>query len=273
MADWPLRGEGGRHIMYGAVPASTSWVSATSGAAHTKGAYAQVVASTDIDGMLLLWFIGGNWDGFLRRHLIDIAIGGAGSEQIIISNYMFEVAGTALWGNIPILFPINIPRGTRIAARHQSDVASSPLYISASIIAPGFTTPGLLGRCTTYGAVTATTKGTSIDPGATANTKGAYVQLTASCDKIRELVLLFGMSQNSVNEFNWYIDIAIGAAASEQVILSNIPARAIYDSFNPFSFGPIPISIPAGNRIAARAQCGVNTATVRIIEVELIGIW
>jgi hypothetical protein len=71
----------------------------------------------------------------------------------------------------------------------------------------------------------------------------------------------------------WYIDLAIGAGGSEQIIMSNFLATCGTGVDMPFITGGflLPFFIPAGTRIAARAQCNVNTAGDRTFDMNLWG--
>lgn len=118
-------------------------------------------------------------------------------------------------------------------------------------------------RIATYGAVTATTTATVLTSDAVADTKGAYVQLSAATDFAASGIRVFINKTSLPDDF--MIDIAIGAAASEQVIIpdlhfgQNRAANAAHSIF-------IPIRIPAGVRLSARCQdtAGSNTIAVMV---------
>lgn len=95
--------------------------------ANTKGAWTQITASTTYP-----------WRGFFlsisdagtisanQPYLIDIGIGGAGSEQAILSNHFVRINANHLISN-PWRGPFlcDIPAGTRIAARGQTNNTTS----------------------------------------------------------------------------------------------------------------------------------------------------
>ena len=99
------------------------------------------------------------------------------------------------------------------------------------------------------GTVTTGSTGTTITPSATDNVKGSYTQLIASVPYDLSYVMV-SIGAQSVT--NGCCDIAVGASGSEEVIISNlvIPINNGYVT-NIYSF---PLSIPAGSRVAARAQ-------------------
>jgi hypothetical protein len=127
-----------------------------------------------------------------------------------------------------------------------------------------------------YGPVTATTKLTSVDPGGTANTEGAYSQLSAATtNAVSWLVLQVGgdLATRGATNIQWLLDIATGAAASEVNLISDL---AIMEDGTSDQLGPtgvlIPVQIPAGVRLSARAQCSVNTATERLLWLGVLGL-
>jgi hypothetical protein len=86
-------------------------------AGNTKGSYAQLIASTahDYSGFI---FYADAVSG--TTYLVDLAIGGAGSEIPIMPNiYLGSAAGAMFYA------PIAIPAGTRVAARCQCAAAAA----------------------------------------------------------------------------------------------------------------------------------------------------
>ena len=71
------------------------------GTANTKGSYTQMVASTSRDYCALAWCMDSLnvTPANTANFLVDVAIGGAGSEQVIVSNLFAQhVAGTQTFG-------------------------------------------------------------------------------------------------------------------------------------------------------------------------------
>src|SRR6188474_3371552 len=95
--------------------------------AGVKGSYTQVVASSPYDSSRLhltcLW-TSSAW----VWTTLDIALGGAGAESVIVSNIMSGQDTEALSGwTIPI--DVDIPAGSRIAVRVAASTGSQPLNI------------------------------------------------------------------------------------------------------------------------------------------------
>ena len=121
---------------------------------------------------------------------------------------------------------------------------------------PGGLPIGLeLGNCSFTGATNS--KGVQVDPSATANTKGAYVQLIAATASDFCWVLA---EPNNGDSVPYSCDIAIGASGSEKVILPDMFCQASTSEriTQPFSF---PLNIQAGTRVAARSQCSAASHT------------
>jgi len=273
--DWSLI-EAQRFETVGAVTAASTGTLMTGGAANTKGAYAEVVASTAFDAHGLLVSLSNGSSSYLD-YLTDVAVGASGSETIIAENlYAGSGDGAQTIDACGYLLPISIPAGTRLSARVQSSGASATLRILIILLGEGFITPPGLGRITTYGASTADSGGTQIDPGGTAHTKGAYSEIVASTtNPIRQLTIAMGNQANVLRTTAlWLADLAVGAAGAEQVLIENIMLNCggSVDLIQPQIFPPLGVNIPAGTRLAARAQCSIIDVTDRLIDIFVYGV-
>lgn len=241
------------------------------GTANTKGSYTELVSSTSTDaaGLLVRYDAA---TGNTTSNLIDIAIGAASSEQIIVDNMLLD--NNVRYAH-EIIIPLRIPAGTRIAARSQSSTSSGSVICQIHLITETFGNDlPPVGYVTTYGAATADSGGTSVDPGGTANTKGGYTEIIASTAKAHcGLIFLIGHRNNgTMVQTSWLVDIAVGAASSEQVIISNIQVRADPDEQLTILAPFIPVQIPAGTRLSIRVQCSITDATDRILDYCLLGV-
>ncbi|KKK94143.1 hypothetical protein LCGC14_2685790 [marine sediment metagenome] len=250
MPDFSLIAGGNRIEEAGAVTADSGGTGITSNAsANTKGLYTQLIASTAFQATAIMVQHGASATG--ASFLIDISIGAADSEQVIISN-LFRLAKNDYM--LAPIFPISTPAGSRIAARCQDDIGSGTLDLSISLFGNTLLNSASLSRVTAYGATTATSLGTAVTPGS--NTEGAYAELSGSTtNPTRALLVVCAASDIALPNAQGLIDIAVGAATSEQVILSNLRYELMssLDTLVPQCWGPFPVNIPAGIRIAARA--------------------
>ena len=247
---------------------------AGSATANQKSAWTELTAATpfDLHGFLIQT---GECNP-TATYLVDIGIGPSGSEVVLWPDLLMGANGqmslNVTW------VPLFIPAGTRIAARVQSSTGDSTDKARWRILGGRSPFPfpvPLCSRVIAYGADTADSGGTTVDPGATANTKGAWYEVTAATTaETKVLYLALGTRGNSAMADGWgEVDIAVGAAGSEQVIFTEqrIRLRATEDIFPPL-VGPIPVSIPAGTRLAVRAQCSITDATDRLFDVALYGL-
>ncbi len=115
MGNWPTLSDGGPEKTFG-LGASSAGAAITGGAANVKGAYAEIYVATEFETSLL----------FLMLHtiaasdyLVDIAIGAAGSEVIIIPDIIIRNTGSQFQPPV-VWYPVALPPGTRLAARAQS---------------------------------------------------------------------------------------------------------------------------------------------------------
>lgn len=243
---------------------------------NTKGAWAQLVASLNVpvNGMLLSMSTerAGPTD-----FLFDIGVGAAASEVVVAPN-LYAGCTTAQTNEIASLWiPIRLAAGQRVSARYQaSNITSEQAF--AQLIAYGcgpFHLPGFQ-LMEAIGVDTSDSGGTSVDAGGTANTKGSWVELTAStANPYKALIVCFGNQANDARAgCSWLVDIGVGAGGSEVTLVGNVPGRvqAATDLLVPRYHGPFPTHIPAGTRLAARAQCSINTAGSRVLDVMVYGL-
>lgn len=272
MADFSLQGgliEGSSS----AWSATATGVVLTSGANHTKGAWVQMIASTVGEGVAL--------DVHLQRgngtqvYAVDVAINDGGTRVIIAADLLWYDKD---FGNssLMIRLPVSIPDGTRLDMRVQSNTNLNAIEAHLKVWLSTFQAPAGAGTTVTYGFTAATTNGVDIDPGAIANTKGAYSEITASTNEpLAGFYLLF--APNDANgtwtDARWLIDVAIGGAGSEVVISAdNIMLALVNEVYTSPGHIWIPIDVAEGSRIAIRSQSTENDSNDRLLEVVLIGV-
>lgn len=255
----------------GAVTASSKGTALTSGAGtNGKGAYVEFSSSLARDADYLII----NSDTFSGTGFsaIDIAVGANGSEQVILAN--LSIGGVVLTEGRSLFIPFSIPGTSRVTARVQSSAAADAGNNIDIVFGSGSAGFKPYRICDTYGWTSASTRGTAVDPGGTANTKGAYSQIVAATtrDHCGLAWMLDNQGDSTLSNASLLMDIAIGAGGSEQIIIPNIIMRMnTAGAVNPVSSGIIPIQIPAGTRLAVHAQSSVNTAAARGFGITLYG--
>lgn len=255
MADWSLQTSEVLESLAATVIPRTA-------GAHTKGSWTQITAATTRDYRALSVDISDDVDGGgYDTYLIDLGIGAAAAEVVIVPNMIFDVPRAAKAGHtFGLELPIQIPAGTRIAARLQSSGGSGTR--NAELLVRGRSggwggIPGG-GVVVDIGTVTASTNGTLIDPSSSANTWGSWVELTASTANMLSgfagLAMMNKRSDGALDTARITLQIGIGGSGSELVFVEYEVNGAYFgNSFRSLPWRPM--QIPAGTRIAARLKC------------------
>lgn len=248
----------------------------SSSTTFTKGVWAQLIASTATD-ITQLMIVGQGFTSGGTAFAVDIGVGTSGSQQPIINNLNFSQ--TSSYGAV-YSFPVNIPAGTALWGRVSANDINDVFVIGVNAFQDMYTSAGSGSAIDTYGFSAATNLGTAVDPGGSANTKGSYTTIIPSVtNDLAGFILAFdmqGITTGSVGGgLSWLIDIAVGASGSEQVIIPNLyqfgltPAGGVFlIPFNTY----LPIQLPAGTRISARAQCTATTSPDRLFGLSLYGV-
>jgi hypothetical protein len=205
--------------------------------ANTKGTYVQLSASTS-----------SAWSGFYvlataanssgTRYLIDISTGAGGAETVVIPD-IYIMPGTAGSGVQALFFPINIPSGTRVAARCQASGASSTVQVaiigevSVAGSRPMYSSTELLAA-----ADTANTRASSVSVTTVSTAGTGWTQVVSSTARqYGALVTNLGATSVApVNSQTLNLRLATGAAASEVLFWSSLHSNT---SANPLT-GRIP---------------------------------
>jgi hypothetical protein len=196
--------------------------------ANTKnGTYPQLIASTSYESFGIMVQLAGLQTAASanQRCLVDIAVGGAGSEQVIIPNLTCgNVADFAAASATGVLyyFPIYIPSGVRVAATCQAstggDIVNVAVRLFQHSMAPG---KWVGSRVTAYGADTANSRGTSHTPGV--SSYAAATQLTASTtNPIKYMQLGFDLLSDTTASTARYL-ARIGYGSGPTYIASELP--------------------------------------------------
>jgi hypothetical protein len=254
----------------GVTAASTSGKAITAGAAGGQGSWVEFIASTSETSNLILVTVWYNGVGARTSGAVILGVGAAGAE-VEKFRTSFHLQATVA-GRNHFLIPLTIASGSRVAMAFDADPAANNsalavihlfsadnLYKSNAFFSSDFSANG--------GA------GVTVDPGGTAHTKGAWVQVDASAGGDSDWVLVsIGTAQNAAAAVaTWLVDIGTGEAASEAGIITNLPFATDTSEIGQ-AYYVIPLPIASGSRIAVRAQCSINDATDRLIDVNILGI-
>jgi len=248
--------------------ASSAVTVTASATAHTKGSWAEVIASTStaVDYMIVSVrgvAVGGTASGTL----LDIAKGASGSETIIAENIAVGSATNAATNNVSFGIAVNIASGTRIAARIQG-VRTAPQTAIVQIYTFNFGGASLVpSTVDVLGTSTATSRGTAI---AANNT---WTQIVASTSQAYIGLAFVPSSSNSVlATLTGLFEVGVGSSGSEQTVgffdYDTTTSETVSNrSASGNSFWIFGRDIPAGSRLAIRQDQNTTTLDGCIIGI------
>jgi len=229
-------------------------------AAHTKGAWTQIIASTSANASLLLLNIGSiATTATNTASLVDIATGASGSETAVISDIAVG-GGNTVGANTTaclVAIPLKIPSGTRLSARMQSVVTGGKTGVLACTILDAGDYSTAPTSVDVIGSDTATSQGVSFS-----GASGSWTEAIASTSQAyRAVAAVFSMHSNDIATFNTtQMDIGVGASGSEVTFGST---RVLYQNSESAASADPYISlwgrnIPAGSRLAVKHNLTAN---------------
>lgn len=285
MSDWALA-SGFRSETFGATSGATTkgGTAVTGGAADTKGSWTQLAAATSFEATALLLAVNTFYSD--TNYLLDIGIGGAGSERVVIPDVLVALAnGTAL----NVLLPVAIPVGSRVAARCADRYGGSDIYPSVTLLGGGFVNPSPYQNVVAYGVVTSGSTGTTVDAGGSANSKGSWTQITSGTTRAHKGLMVAAVRPDFAIQLgaSYYqlSDIGIGASGSEQILIPNLRYESnqgtggisggsplLRGALEPAMITLPPCDIPAGSRLAIRQQSTTTDAQDRTCAYVVYGL-
>ena len=240
----------------------------TSGTANVPYNWTEIVTSADFDANRLEFTISTSAIATGTALCFQVGIGASGSEVAITDYYKVGRIDT----NAPyrVSLQVNIKKGDRVSLRGIGDTwdtITTRCHTLVNVENAHMLQNEILDTNTNYYDVI------TVDPGATANTKSAWVEAIASCNfNIKQLDFFVWQTVSKDPSVTYLIDIGIGASGSEVVIIPNYyiigPAwsAAKYPTLTKFD-----VNIPAGTRIAIRLQSDYTAATGRPLDMTMNG--
>ena len=254
---------------------SSKGVSVTAGNA-AYGAWTQIIAaaSNTVDACWICVRVWPTTNSSFRT-FTNIGVGGSGSEVAIIHD-LYASSSTSGTTYTEYWFPCSIPAGTRVSAQSDNSAAADANNVQITLYDGAFTMMEGAAGVDSIGFVSGSTSATDVDPGAVASTYGAWTQLVASTSK-DYMGLCVVVGENSTNNAALtspvYCEIGIGGSGNETVIVPDYGAINGVATFSSQYCPFLPIAIPAGTRVSARAANGNNTAGTRVIGVMAYGVY
>jgi hypothetical protein len=239
-----------------------------SSSAHTKGAYAQLIASTSSNASYIVIQCDCAAVATDTSTLLDIATGASGSETVLIGDVAIGAAEDTTT-RAPFAFgvPIQIPAGTRLSARIQSLVTGGKTglivvrtYESGDYaIAP--TSVDVIGTSTANSTGTAMSGSSGTWTEIIASTSRAYravaIVPSSSSNDISTLVATFTLGTGSSGS-----EVAQGAIVAHYTINEEVGMTAYTPSLAGGGFA-------AGVRLAVKHDIAANSDRY---DITLIGI-
>jgi hypothetical protein len=206
-----------------------------------------------------------------RDIIVDIGIDPAGGTSytvhipdLIGSCAAFHSSGVnAAGGGHSYYFPLMIPAGSSIAARASVNNATVGTVRVWMKVYGKPTYPELTKRgsvCASFGIVAASSRGTVVTPGTTA--EGAWVSLGTAAREYWWWQLGMGVNDSTMSVLHYFGDLAYGDASNKIMIIED--ELYITDSVEGMSKIPLPLfegarQVPDGAELFVRAQCNSNT--------------
>lgn len=231
---------------------------------HTKGAWTQLFASTPFDAFWVsVEFADLAAAATITSMLVDIGLGPAGSEQVLIPNLL---AGAAAWnrymGKVALL-PVYVPAGSRVCARAQAAIGSDTAYVAMSLYGdPAGASEGQNTGVYAYGIDVANSRGVLVPSGSV----WTEVVASTSADHRRWFALVDQGGRASLSYGSWHLDVGIGPAGGERAIgtwrFSTEGATEHVMGMAPCV--PVHQPVPAGSRVAVRSAEAIGAAVYAI---------
>lgn len=237
---------------------------------NTQGTPVELIASTAHDAHWIQ-VMAGNPSSAPFSLAIDILIG-TSTEAILIPKLTF-VGRNSNDGGSRWLFPVFIPKGSRIAASVQSALASQTCIVGVILFNSGIAAHGMPMNVVQYGTLTSS-RGVNIDPGAAAHTKAGLTEITAATERDHHWLVLTVQNQDQT----WaaaakkLIDVLIGSS-TEAVLVANLAVggAGTGDKQMPEEVFHLPVYVPKGSRLSVQAQCSSTTDGDRDLFVTIHG--
>jgi len=224
-----------------------------SASTNTKGSWTELIASTTYDSFgFWLKFTASFTAATIEDILADIGIGAAASEVVLMPNLMVGArADTQNFGGL-IFIPLFIPKGTRVAARCQSNIASNTVRMNIIINGAQSEGQAIYVGCDAYGVNTGTSAGTVHTSASTRSAK-ASVGSTLSRD-YSAITLGIGVNLTVQNSRTVIAFLSISGGV-------DMAAWIFTGTTSEYLFGPVP-DAPVPLRLASGSQLEVSMDTV-----------
>lgn len=250
----------------GAPGGNTTGVRVTAaGTSNTKGTYAVLFASTPYDSYGMVFQVSQSFAAASARHmLLDIAVGAAASEQVVVPDIPVGSANQISNGSPQYYLPIFIPKGSRVTARVQAAVLTQAVTVNAMLLG-GASLPNIFTfqESVSIGTTVADSKATPLLVGSS-GTFSAWTSIGATlAHDLRAYVVCI---QGDTGDTAWadntvHLEVGYGSVA-----ISTMHSFAISSAEGVLATWPVmPVwcRVPAGTQMQIRATSGTTGDTLQ----------
>lgn len=249
--DWPVARQGLGIID---TPTGTYNTAITGGGAgNTKGSWVEIKSAVPYDVLGIVCTLQTQPNNY---QIFDIGIGAGGSEQVVLPNWNLTTSLSGTHANNPLFIPIFIPAGSRVAARSQGNGGSAFSTIKAIFLGGAWGGVQMPAQWKDYTQVAGGPYGIATTPGG--GSKGSYAEIAAATAFTSRWMSVAVQGATGPEDIN--IDISVGAAASEVIVLPDI----YFSIENLGAQWVFPFTIPGSTRISARAKTNGGTTAMGI---------
>lgn len=238
----------------------------------SKGSWVVLSTATERESNVLIVQVHES-SGANRDFLLDLAIGAVNDEQTVIKNLPFSSRNVSQ-ELMQIALPFVIAKGSRLQVRGQANAASSSCAVAVSLGYGGARPESPNQRILSLGVDEGDSGGTSIDPGGTAHTLGALVQLSSALPfDVHTVCVVFGNQGNSARtDATWLVSLFAGASGDEEIVIPEIllECNATVDNLVSSETFWLSRPIPKGSRLSAGARCSITDASDRLFDLALV---
>jgi hypothetical protein len=237
---------------------------------NVAGSWIELISTSVETHCLMLSIYGMAVSATDTRGLVDVATGASGAETVIVSSLPAGFSSTIQAQGFFYMIPVYIPSGTRISVRLRSFIASDLVTVQIATLVDGSFgyRRNLATSVDTYGAVTASSRGTNMP------TSDTYVEITSATTRPYRMLAMLpcgGTGTAYAAASNVTYTLATGPSGSEVVqgtrSVSTTSAEILHYRNAPFDYGLFYGPFPQGIRIACKQSTGVNYRDVIVLGI------
>ena len=262
-----------------AAPASSPGTAINNpGSANTKDTtWTTLIASTSFDAQLVLVHLSESAAGSTNTStLIDIGIGAASSESVLIPDMLAGWASTpSAAGGHPrhLILPLYVPAGSRLSARSQSVRTTGSTKVWVELLGGPRSPAWWCGsQVKAYGITAASSIGTNVTPGSS-SAEGSWTSIATTTQDHKALALMVqGSNTDTIMQAaGLTYDVGIDTS-STSILMSDYGMKTNTNEAagNMGVWWPIFAPIPSGTVLAVRGSSTVGTPDV--LDVALYGV-